>query len=475
MRAVLIGLLILASLMPACGGGDEVYEGAVKCAELISSGSDCPPTQNQSDGQGRSDGATDSPQATPPAGTANEESRVYIDASESMQGFASAPDNTFVKVVESLGYAMPGCRLYKYGASSRRASAPADGELPFAREIRFSQELRKSTFYDLGFNEDDKLINHLAAEKVPARSVLLTDGVYSARDTELQSEVVKAADRWLSQGRFLGILVFTSPFDGRLYSENRRGWTERVNVSARPFYAFVFSPTEKGFRDLIDQLGSEVKVIATLTFPREAVSCAVSPEDIEGLEKKDAPPRRPFYLQKYGAGIFGKNDQAKLAYEFRCTPAADYPMTGFKLEVALDAYSWQQDAFKKNQKAPQFDYEYTEPGTTLALPTASPGAEAPGAASPTPTLAARRRSNLKLILSKDNTSNHSLYHVIFNLSGKTLNPIVRALSTQDDSLAGEAGKTYRFYEFISSLTTVHMQGREAVRLPPRVFVTIANK
>lgn len=471
MRAVLIGLLILAPLAPACGDGDRVHAEAIKCAEIISRGGDCPPAQTENNNQARPGGAGADTQAASPADAVPEESRVYIDASESMQGFASSPDNTFVRVVEALGYAMPGCRLYKYGVSRGRADAPADGTLPFAREIRFSQELRSPAFYDLGFNEDDKLINHLADEETPARSVLLTDGVYSSRDTGLQSEVVKAAGRWLSKGRFLGILIFTSAFDGRVYSENSRGWTPRVNVSARPFYAFVFTPTEQGFRDLRDRLGSEVKPAGVLAFPREAISCTVSPEDKEGLEQKESPPRSPFYLQMYDDSVFGKNERAELAFDVRCAPVADYPMTGFKLEVALDSYSWRQDSFMKDERAPQFDYEYAEPDAAVVTHTPSPQ----GAAPPAPTPASLRRPNLKLSLSNNHASSHSLYHVIFKLSPKTLNPFVRELSTQDDSVTGEAGKTYRFYELISSLTTVHLQGREAVKLPPRVFVTVANK
>src|ERR1700755_464247 len=188
-----------------------------------------------------------------------------------MKGYVAAQDSSFVKVVEALGYAMPGCRLFKYGLAGGQKHDAAPGQAAFAREIRFSQDLRETSFYDLGFNEDDVLIRHLAQEDPPALSVLLTDGVYSARNTELQSEVVKAIGEWMNRGRLFCILIFASPFDGRLYSENKRGWTEPLKVNARPFYAFVFSSTEKEFRDLRDQLAGEVEIAGALAFPREVV------------------------------------------------------------------------------------------------------------------------------------------------------------------------------------------------------------
>lgn len=477
MRATLTAVLVSILLLSACNGdeSDRAYAAAQLCAESIAGGGECPPRPNGNANRGRADaadGASARPAEPTPEAAAPAQARVYIDASQSMRGFAAAADNSFVAVVEALGYAMPGCRLYKYGVSGARGGAAAE-QLAFTREIRFSQELRSPAFYDLDFNEDDVLIKQLAQEDPPARSVLLTDGVYSARNTELQSEVVKAIEQWLAKGRFFGILIFRSAFDGRLYSENNRAWTEPVRVSGRPFYAFVFSPTEKGFRELKEQLGGEVKIEGTLTFPREAVSCAVAPETTAELENKDIPPASPFFLHMHGAGIFGGNDKAELRFDLRCVPSPDYPAAAFKPEPALDSYTWRQDSFRKNDAPPLFDYEYAEQAAAAATPDATPGAA--GAATPTPTPAARRRPNLKLTLNRDGGASYSLYHLKFDLSGRVLKPTIRDLSTQDDGLIGDAGKTYRFYEFISSLTTMHLSGGRAIAETPPVFIAIANK
>ncbi|HEY9404745.1 MAG TPA: hypothetical protein VIQ24_18965 [Pyrinomonadaceae bacterium] len=473
MRAILTLVLISALLLSACESeGDRVYAGALKCAESLSMGGDCPPQQvtKQEHPKASGDG-----QAVAPSPRGAVEARVYIDASESMKGYAAAADSSFVRVIEALGYTMPGCRLYKYGFAGGQRHDASAGQAAFAREIRFSQDLRKPSFYDLDFNEDDVLIKHLAGEDAPALSVLLTDGVYSARNTELQSEVVKAVEEWMNKGRFFGILIFAGPFDGRLYSENRRDWTEPVKVSARPFYAFVFSPDEKEFHELRDQLAVEVKIAGSLAFPREAVSCTVAPQDKNGLEKKDIPPRHPFHLHMYNESVYGGGEQAQMSLDLRCTPAPDYPVAAFKPEPSLEAYTWQQDTFRKNERLPQFTYQLAEQPAASATAMPSPEAGGGTAPLPTPPAATRKQSNLTLTLGRDAIAGYSLYHLTFDLSGRALRPDIRELSTQDDAVIGEAGKTYRFYEFISSLTAMHLQNGKAMAAPPPVFIAVANR
>jgi hypothetical protein len=484
MRAILISILISLAVLSACTGKSErVYAEARKCAAAISKGSDCSSAQSensngQQSGQPQNTNLTPPPPATTrsPQSDPIGESRVYLDATESMKGFAVPQNNTFTKLIESLGYAMPGCRLYKYGMT-KGSKATSDVQAHnFASEIRFSQDLRHPDFYDLDYNEDDILFNQLAQEEGSVRSVLITDGVYSARQSELQSEVVKAIDKWMKKGRFFGVLIFNSPFEGKLYSENKRLWLDKVKVEARPFYAFVFSPDEKGFRDLKEKLSSEFKDIESLAFSRRAVLCRMNPQMQPGLIYKDIWPNNPFYLQMYDESIFGGRESAELYYEVQCVPDGNYPVVEFNLEMALDAYAWQQNSFKKSEQPPQFEYKYPAEAAAAQVPQATSPAPAPGtAASSSPASEPSRSPLLKLTFRKDNSTDYSLYHLIFNLSSKSLQPIIRAISTEDDSQSGDADKTYRFYEFISALTTVHLQNKEAIQLPPPVFVALANK
>lgn len=486
MRAILLlGALISVSLFSACNGERErVYAEAKKCATEIIKGGDNSSQHGHASGRQQSEQSQNtnlqqSPtQAEKTESGSPEEYRVYLDATESMKGFAASPNNTFTKLIESLSYAMPGCRLYKYGMAGDRKGDTAHDSANFASEIRFSQDLRNPSFYDRNYNEDDILFNHLTQENGAVRSVFVTDGVYSARQSELQSEVIKSIDKWLKSGRFFGILVFTSPFEGNLYSENKRVWIDKVKVSDRPFYAFVFSPDEKGFRDLKEKLSGDFGVIQSLVFPRQATFCQLHPELKRGLVYKDAWPVSPFYLQMYDGSIFGDKNVAELTYDLQCLHAPDYPVTEFGLEVVLNSYTWQQNSFKKNEETPQFSYQY--PAESARKPDASPTPPAPegSPASPvvaSPTPDATKLPKLKLMIQKDMGTIYSLYHLTFSLSSKALQTSIRARSTQDDSQRLDADKTYRFYEFISALATVHLQNKEAIKLPPPVFVALTNK
>lgn len=482
MRALLIGLVILLPLISACTGGgerDHVYAEAKKCAEQISKGGACsgpqaPNGNAQPGGQGQNNQPTAKSERR--EGESAEESRVYIDATESMKGFAS-PNSTFTRVLDSLSYAMPGCRLYKYGI--RRGTQNAGAEAQLVSETTFSQELRRPSFYDRAYNEDDLLFEQLVQEERPVRSVFVTDGVYSARQSELQSSVVTALDDWMRKGRFFGILIFHSEFEGNLYSENRRGWLEKVSVSDRPFYAFVFSPNEAGFRELKEKLSAEFDDVQSLVFPPQAIICQLHPQPKNGLIYKDAWPASPYYLQMYDGSLFGDKNSAELTCEFQCRPAQDYPVAEFGLDVTLEAYGWQQDTFKKSPNPPPFSHEYpANPGgfkSNRASAQATPDAShspAPGASStPEP----GESPKLKLTFQKDKGTSYSLYHPIFTLTVKALRPGIRSRSTEDDGERADADKTYRFYEFISALTTAHLRNKEAIKLPPELFIAIANK
>lgn len=479
---LVVTLIVTLLLNSACSSeSDRVYAEAKRCATALSSGGGCskPPVNVNTPlpSPTQSAGTLNEPNPNGSSEAATEESRVYLDATESMQGFTAAKDTTFTKLVEALSYAMPGSRLYKYGMSS--GSNAAASRENFAREIHFSQELRKSSFYDLDYNEDDALFNYLAAEDQPTRSVLVTDGVYSARQSEFGSEVVKAINKWLEKGRFFGILIFTSPFQGKLYSENRRTWLDGINVGARPFFVFVFSPTEKGFRDLRQKLAADFKDMQALVFPREAVSCPLIPIVEQGLEHKDIPPASPYYLHMYNESLFGTKSEAELTYDFRCTPVNDYPVAELDVEVTLDSYSWLQQSFQKPEHDPEFRFVYDD-GEKGSGP--SSGADTPAlvsvptpAVTASPTAAAAPYPRLKLVLQRDLSTPYTLCRINFGMSIKSLRSNIRSLTTEDDSQPGDAEKTYRFFEFISALSTAHLKNKPTIRLPPPVFVTLKNK
>ncbi|HEV7681498.1 MAG TPA: hypothetical protein VGO68_05215 [Pyrinomonadaceae bacterium] len=476
LRILPTGLLIALLLFSACTSESEkVHAEARRCATAIANGGDCGVAQTPDNKRAEPTPTDATAKNSPENGNTERavEDRVYLDATDSMRGFVGTPDTTFTKVIESLSYAMPGSHLHKYGMTDGAVQKSGD----FAREIRFTQELRRPSFYELDYNEDDLLFNLLAEEDPPARSVLVTDGVYSARQSELESEVVQAINKWLKKGRFFGILIFTSQFKGRLYSENRRTWLDGIDVGARPFYAFVFSPSEKGFRDLREKLAREFPGMQALVFPHEAVACPLDPIAAQGLVFKDLPPENAFYLHLYNQNIFGEKRLAQLTYDFRCEPVKDYPVAEFDLDVTVDSYSWSQESFKKAKHSQPIDFTYegqTTTGETLSA--ASPAAQVkPAATTTSPLAAASPKPRLKIAFQKDTGTPYTFYHVIFNLSSKGLKPNIRSLTTEDDSEAQDAEKTYRFFEFISALTTLHLKNQAAIRPPPPVFVVLKNQ
>lgn len=126
------------------------------------------------------------------------ERRVYIDASLSMKGFVNPRNHsTFDEVIDELGDALPGCRLFKYG---QRGQQPPQNAADLTTSTSFGLELHEPAFYDLSYNPDDRLIDQLAREDNsahPVLSVLITDGVYSEPEGSTSPPVVGAIQRWL--------------------------------------------------------------------------------------------------------------------------------------------------------------------------------------------------------------------------------------------------------------------------------------
>src|SRR6185312_11719438 len=73
------------------------------------------------------------------------ERRVYIDASLSMKGFVNPRNHSiFDELIDELGDALPGCRLYKYG---QRGLQPPENVSDLMTPAAFGLELHDPTFY----------------------------------------------------------------------------------------------------------------------------------------------------------------------------------------------------------------------------------------------------------------------------------------------------------------------------------------
>lgn len=382
------------------------------------------------------------------------ESRVYIDSSLSMKGFVNADNHTtFDELLDEIGNVLPGCRLYKYGQPTDRAP---ENLSDLFTQVGFSREIHTADFYNLAYNPDDRLIDSLTRDDRAVLSVLITDGVYSEPQGSTSPPVVDAIQRWMQRGRVLGILTLNSSFNGPFYTERRRAMLPAFSVPSRPFYAFVFGPTDAAFIELEEKLRARFPNIRSILFSNKVVSIALtSPSAAKGLYSSKSPPETPFYWRMYDPELFTRNP-ASLNYTITYSIAPNYPATQFKIELIPDYYRWEQNHFKRIETGP--------PAGFNSEPQPDSGSNSGTSAS----------SGFVITLPKDLSSDYGFYDFKINTSVRALRPEIIKQSTRDDSVRENAEKTYRFFEFISAVTEVHFTSQLSLKLSPAIFVTIAN-
>jgi len=405
------------------------------------------------------------PQFTAASSEQAQEQRVYIDASISMKGFVNPTRHTvFDDFIEFIGDAMPGCHLYKYG----EMGGPAPGNNQNASRlitepVGFGLELHRPDFYSLSFNPDDVLINRLVNDERPALSVVVTDGVYSEPQGATSPPVVQGIQEWLDKGRVFGIFILKSVFNGPFYSERGRTMLPKLSVPSRPFYAFVFSPTETSLRELQEKLKQRFPDMQSLVFADSAVSCVpVLNGSLKDTYSYRKPPQVEYYWHMFDSGLFARHNPAPVGYGVKCSTAVDYPISDFKLELATKYYRWGKGKFQEADGVP--------PGFKHDLQSGkdSDGSGGTDAKSSDPT------PDLVVYFPQDPGSDYGFYYFRLTASPKGLRPEITELSTRDDRQQKDADKAYRFYELISSLSEEHFKSRLAGKTSPSIFVTIQN-
>ncbi|MCA1613068.1 MAG: hypothetical protein LC800_02705 [Acidobacteria bacterium] len=382
-----------------------------------------------------------------------------------MSGFVGAGNRTrFDEVLDSIGDHMPGCLLFKFGQAGE---TPPQNPAQLMSPARFVSELHNPAFYNLTYNPDDRLVEFLAAEEQPVRSVLITDGVYSQAEGGTTPPVVNAMQKWMQRGRSLGIFVFRSRFSGRFYSEVQRGMLPRpVTVESRPFYAFVFSPTVQGIKELQERLEPRFREMRAYIFSPEAIDTIIDWEQRPGeLSLSARPPAKPYYWQMFNERLFARREPPALTYTLRSTLAQTYPAAAFRTDTVTEYHRWARTDFKKEESLPGGF------ALTVVPQTAATGAGGTEGAAP---LAPSGDVQFTLRLSPDRGSDFGFYHVRLNLGLSDLRPEILALSTRDDRNAVDADKTYRFYEFMYALTNMHFKTQLAGKSSKSLFVTVQN-
>ena len=401
--------------------------------------------------------------APPPPGVTIQSQNVYLDASMSMKGFVNpAYHSQFDEFIDGIGDLMPGCFLYKYG----QGVGAKNGVV--VERASFGLELHQPSFYDLAFNPDDRLIERLANEEQSNLSILVTDGVYSEPQGATAPPVVQAAQHWMERGGTLGIFIFRSDFDGAFYSERARNWLKKLPpIKGRPFYAFVFSPTVKAFRDLQARFQQRFPEMKSLAFASDAVSCTpVLNERLRGTYSYKRPPEVPYYWHMFDSALFEQQNPAPVGYAVKCTLSPDYPATGLKFDANADYYRWQNNSFQKAPSTPDGFSVELDPDKVKGLPAAS-GAAGKAGGAPQP--------DFIVYFPKDAGGDYGFYHLrLTALPKEDLRPDVAELSTRDDRQPQDVAKTFRFSELISALMQIHFKSRLADKAGASIFVTIDN-
>jgi len=387
-----------------------------------------------------------------------EDRRIYLDASLSMKGFVNPRDHsTFDQLIDELGDALPGCRLYKYGQSGPQAPEnPAE----LVTQVGFGLELHNPSFYNLRYNPDDRLIDTLTSENRTTLSILITDGVYSEPAGSTSPPVVNAIQKWLQNGGVLGIFALKSAFDGPFYSERGRQMLPRLSVEARPFYVFVFSPTGKAVIDLKEKLQRRFPTIKPIYFSNEAITCVPAlNERLKNTYSYKKPPETPYHWQMFDPGIFSQHNPASVGLSIKCALDPTYPVAELNFTLITEYYRWQQGKFQKVDATPSgFKYDLI----LKELPVTSASSQS------------TTQSDLVVYLPKDNGSDFGFYYFKLAAIPKELHDDLKEFSTRDDREPTEAGKTFRFRELISAIAEVHFKTNMASMTSPIVFITVDN-
>lgn len=530
-QACLSLLLSLAVLSSSGCSTNKVAEASKrKAQELVTTFSKdkTPPAESNANVVGddkQDDKQTDTPQQV-------KEKRLYIDASESMAGFVGHGGD-FDKFFSEIGYVLGDPVVYRFG-SSTKSSNPTYAEL--IKPATLGNEQRSPQFFNLSNNPDEILFNHLNQEGKETLSVYVSDGVYSASDASAGSKVITPLTNWLNAGRVLGIFVLRSPFKGSFYSEKlcseskgQQCWVQNVETSNRPFYAFVFSPDEDKFRRLQRALMNKLPNLETLVFSDEALTS-------EGLQLPEADSiydssgrAEGYYWQMFTSKLFTAESQARLSFDLKYIVHKEYPLGKISPRISARYYLWDsaKNEFIESEPPPSFKSvagenaaeqatsllsgpSPDEPGDRSFMPRAqspvtmrvtaqvnSSGKTRPlltavrdqpnPQARPSPRLAVPSPSNqqemntdssqstsFQLQIPRDTRSQYGFYYLKIIMEVDAINPGIEDLSTNDDSDALKANRTYRFAEVIRALLEAHLRERLAAQVAPPLFLTVSS-
>ena len=388
-----------------------------------------------------------------PLPVADAKPRVYLDASLSMSGYVTGkPDvqTEFDTFVDKLGDYLPGCRIYKFGQGDHQELlSPAS----------FDRSVHAPGFYNLTYNPNDALIREINSEPEVALSVIVTDGVQSDDPGQGNPPVVEAILDWLKKGGTFGIFMLRSNFNGPFYSEHLRSWirgergARNFKIAARPFYAFVLSPTQQEFNELRSKILRDFPQTGVVLFGEKSVSCQLADSPKNPKPYGNGAPQWKWFK----ADLFGRSQSVKLDHSVECKMDPEYTVSQLSLTAQATTCPWKGSAFVRTEApaANGSDFIY-EPANT-------------------PASAAAQKFNLKVTLVRDSRSDITFYRIRSRANISELRSDIRDLNTEDDSDPRNAEKTYRLSSLLIALTDAHLKAFVWEQSLPRFYLTVENK
>jgi hypothetical protein len=325
-----------------------------------------------------------------------------------------------------------------------RGGAGAGGAL--MQPAPLSREMHCPPFYSHVQNPDYALFDAIARDTSGGAHLYVTDGVQSDVSGANVSPSVEKLKDWVEGGRALAVLAFRSRFEGRAWSETRKQWLGQVTAERRPFYAFVFAPTEEGMDRLLAGLSDDVRAQATvLRFRRDGATCRAAVGPVAKISEVPALPwvMLPKSTTDRAAGA------AQLLAHYDCTVRPDFPLATVAAVVDSVRYGrWNGTDFEFPREVPS--------GTAL---TADKG-ESTGGGSRVP---------IRGTIGRDGSTRHGFLSVTLGGRPGALRPAVAELSADSDERPEGYDRTYRIGWVVEQLARAQL-ARQLTPAP--VFFTV---
>ncbi len=430
-RALYIFSVALLLMLSACSGEvDRVIEESRSLAQQ---------TANSED-------ATSAPQPIPintdkPTLTLPIQENIpilYIDATRSMAGFAGDRNPTNYDIVlDRITTDLSITSVQRFGQSNHSDLLHQE---PIGRNVH------QTAFYDRLQNPDFALYRAFLSDSLKRTHIYLTDGVLSAERGENPAAVVEALQAWLAQGRALAILAFRSRFEGPAWSEQQKNMIGYVKVDDRPFYFFIFAPSETALDGLLNRLSNQLlREAILLRFSPGAIDCSVRKAPLPVITEMINPPwvmLPPDTFRKMTPGNPGI-----VAY-YTCNIDEAYPLKTVRPNLNVRYRQWTGTTFT--------DARNELPAGTLFRidTTATPmGVEA----------------QISAVLTKDPMTRFGFFELAFRYDPGTLKDTVESLSSISDAHPEDFNRTYRFSWIVDQLVR-HQLLRQ--RRPDFFFLTV---